>query len=58
MKRIRIDIAQLIREAQERDEALSTLGISKDKYIWNDDTEDVREKREADLTEELRRMIQ
>jgi hypothetical protein len=57
MKRLHIDMSN--GEVRDLDDPLETLGLSKRKYLWDtDDTEDVREKREADLTDELRRMIQ
>jgi hypothetical protein len=60
MKRIHIDMATgNVRDITDDEAALEALGFGKDKYRWpEDDSEDAIEKREAALTENLRRMIQ
>lgn len=42
-----------IEEERDTEDALSTLGISRDRYLWNDDEEDVIEKQEAKVSEYL-----
>jgi hypothetical protein len=35
------------------DDPLATLGMSKDRWVWDESDEDVREKREAEITDKL-----
>jgi hypothetical protein len=59
MKKFHVDMSTGRITDLDDDDPLESLGLGKRKYLWDtDDTEDVREKREADLTDELRRMIQ
>jgi hypothetical protein len=54
MRRIRIDVGRMIEAIEEgTDDPLASLGMSKDRWLWDESDEDIREKREAEITDKL-----